>query len=116
MKHKESQIQRAAVACFRLKYPKLALNLIAIPNGGARTAVEASILKAEGVVAGASDLFLFYPSSKHHGLAIEMKTEHGKQTERQKAWQDAVEKAGYRYEVCRSASGFLELIEEYLNE
>lgn len=48
MKHEESRIQQACIKWFRLQYPKLALNLFAVPNGGARKRIEGAIMKAEG--------------------------------------------------------------------
>lgn len=58
MKHKESDTQIACVRWFRLQYPRLAMLLISIPNGGRRDVITGKILKAEGAVAGASDLIL----------------------------------------------------------
>lgn len=114
MRHIESEIQRNCVAWFRLQYPRLSLNIFAVPNGGARWRTEAAIMKAEGVTAGVADLLLLYPSNGFHGLAVEMKTAKGRQQETQKAWQEAVEKAGYRYVICRSVDDFIEQINAYL--
>jgi hypothetical protein len=114
MRHIESKIQIACVNWFRLKYPHLKKNLIAIPNGGARNNITGAILKAEGVIAGCSDLFLFVPSRDYHGLAIEMKTPSGRQRESQKQWQEAIENQGYRYIVCRSVDEFINEIDSYL--
>lgn len=114
MRHLESDIQIACVRWFRYQHPSVAPLLFAVPNGGARNAVTASILKAEGVVAGVADLLLLVPSGGWHGLAIEMKTPTGRQSESQKAWQRAVEGQGYRYAVCRSVEGFIETVEGYL--
>ena len=47
--------------------------LFAIPNGSFRQKVTGAILKAEGVRAGVSDLFLAYPSGQYHGAFIELK-------------------------------------------
>lgn len=114
MRHLESDIQIACVRWFRYQHPSVAPLLFAVPNGGARNAVTASILKAEGVVAGVADLLLLVPSGGWHGLAIEMKTPTGRQSESQRAWQRAVEGQGYRYAVCRSVEGFIETVEGYL--
>ena len=71
-------------------------------------------LKDEGVVPGVSDLLLLYPSGKYHALCVEMKTPKGRQSEVQKAWQRAVERAGYKYALCRSLADFITTIEKYL--
>lgn len=42
MRHIESDIQKAFVKWFRLQYPQYALNLMSVPNGGARRKKEYS--------------------------------------------------------------------------
>lgn len=71
MKHLESEHQQAYFKWARL-HP-LAKLAFAIPNGGARSKVTASILKAEGVKAGVPDVFVPVPINLHHGLYIEFK-------------------------------------------
>lgn len=115
MKHEESQIQSACVKWFRYQFPVYARLLFAVPNGGARNRVTAAILKGEGVVAGVADLLLLVPRGGYHGLAIEMKTKTGHQSDSQKAWQRAVESQGYRYSLCRSLVEFRRLVDEYLS-
>ncbi len=114
MRHEESQTQRACVKWFRLVYPKLARLLFAVPNGGKRGIREAAIMKAEGVVAGVADLLLLIPSREYHALAIEMKTDKGKQNENQKLWQMDFEKSGGKYVVCRCFDEFRSAVEKYL--
>lgn len=113
-RHEESRLQRACVRWFRYRYPRLALNLIAIPNGYKTTAMQAAIAKAEGLTAGAADLALFVPADGAHGLFVEMKTPSGRQQDTQKQWQQAVEQQGYRYEICRTPDDFMALMESYL--
>ena len=72
-------------------------------------------LKAEGVVAGVSDLILMVPRHGVHGLCIEMKTPKGKQSPNQKTWQKLVEDEGYMYMVVRSFERFEQLMNDYLN-
>lgn len=115
MRHEESVTQRACVEWFRMQYPKLALNLIAIPNGGSRRRFEAAIMKAEGVTAGAADLALFVPSPKAHALFIEMKSATGRQRDSQKAWQEAVEAQGYAYCICRNIDDFMNIIRAHFH-
>lgn len=110
----EHQTQVACVEWFRLTHRDLAPLLFAVPNGGRRDRVTGAKLKAEGVVAGVSDLILLVPRGGYHGLMIEMKTRKGRQQESQKAWQAAVEGQGYRYEVVRSLDEFRETVEDYL--
>lgn len=114
MKHEESHIQRNCVKWFRLAYPKLSRLLFAVPNGGKRGIVEASIMKAEGVVSGVADLLLLVPKGNHNALAIEMKTSKGKQNENQKLWQNDFEQMGGKYVICRCFDEFRNEIERYL--
>lgn len=128
MRHAESQIQQACVFWFRRQYPKLALNLFAVPNGGGRSAIEAQIMKGEGVTAGVADVLLLVPSRNYHGLCIEFKRQAYKavdgklklaktyQRSDQKIWQEAVEAQGYKYAVIRTLEEFINLINSYLND
>ena len=110
----ESRIQQGCVRWFRLRYPRYAGLLYAIPNGGKRNAVTGAILKAEGALAGVADLFLSVPNATYHGLYIEMKKSGGRQQESQKAFQRAVEGQGYRYALCHSLDEFMAEVEGYM--
>ena len=112
MKHIESQIQRACVRWFRYQHPTLVL--ASFPNGGKRSPLEASILKAEGCLAGMPDLVLFVASGGYYGLFIEMKTLGGRLTENQINVQQSLKRAGYAVEVCRSLDQFKSIINNYL--
>lgn len=70
----------------------------------------------EGLVAGVADLLLWYPSLGYHGLAIEIKTPKGKQSPQQIEWQQAVEKYGYKYIVCRSLDDFIREVKAYIGK
>lgn len=120
--------QRALVSWFKTyAHRDLAKLLVNIPNGARRTRWEAARAKAEGLTAGAPDLFLFVARGKWHGLAIEMKwqteewskgkphTEKSYQSKEQREWQKAAQAQGYRYEVVRTADEGIKLITEYLN-
>lgn len=113
---REHQLQAACVRWFRLQYPHYAPLLISIPNGAAllNSAASWKRLKAEGAVAGASDLLLLVPREDCPYLAIEMKTAKGRQRQSQKDWAEAVRSVGGQYEVVRSTFGFEELLNLYL--
>lgn len=114
MKHGESQLQRNCVKWFRLQYPELSLLLFAVPNGSKRDAITASILKAEGVVSGVSDLILLVPNADYHALCIEMKFGTNNPTDNQKSWGKAAEKYGNKYAVVRSFEQFRQAVNDYL--
>ena len=122
-RHEEEDMQRAIVRWFRYQYPNHLL--VHCPNGGARSKKEGAIFKAAGVTAGFPDLFLYAPktitTADHspycetiHGLAIELKTDKGKQSPEQKAIQAQLEAQGYRYLVIRSFDEAVTAIKEYL--
>ena len=125
----EHEIQCECVKWFREAYPGYRRLLFAVPNGGFRNKATAGKMKAEGVLAGVSDLILLVPNKNYHGLCIEMKWEKveidstGKkhvtrsyQHDEQKAWQWAVEEQGYQYVVCRSLEEFMSCVDTYLGE
>ena len=112
----EHQEQVALVTWFRLQYPKYNKYLWAIPNGGSRHIVTAVKLKAEGVLAGVSDIFLMIPKSGLHGMFIEMKVKGGKLSEAQKEFMGAATLMGYQAVVCYGFEDAKEAITNYLHE
>ena len=114
MKHIESNIQKGFVMAFRYQFPAFRNLLFAIPNGGKRGIVTASIMKAEGVLSGAADLMLAIPAGGKHGLFLECKAPAGRQSETQKVFQKEVENQGYCYRIFRSADEGLNIVLEYL--
>ena len=113
MKNLESKLQRECIRWFDYSYPDFRLNLFAIPNGGKRNIITASIMKAEGVRAGVADLFLAVAKSGSNGLFIEMKYGKNKQSDNQLEFQKCVFNQGYSYVVCYSFDEFKEVIEKY---
>lgn len=110
----ESQIQHDCLEWFRLQYPKLALLLFAVPNGGRRDAKTGARMKYEGVIRGVADLILLIPKKGYASLCIEMKTPEGKQKDEQRTWQRESEKYHNKYVVCRSLPEFMKAVNEYL--
>lgn len=112
---REHQLQCACVKWFYYQYPKLRGLLFAVPNGSRRDIVTASKLKAEGVVAGVSDLILLKKTKQYGALLIEMKTATGRQSTNQKDWETKVTANNeYKYIVVRSFQEFTKAIKEYL--
>ena len=108
-RHLESKIQRQIVQWFRENYPMYLI--AAIPNGGKRNALEAKIMKAEGVLAGFSDIIII---AKHRVMFVEIKTEKGRQSNYQKTFQANVERLGFSYEICRSLKQFVLAVDRWL--
>lgn len=118
-KHPHDEEHRLQVACvrwFKYQYPSIAHALFAVPNGGRRDVTTGAKLKAEGALAGVSDLILLKSNDKYGALLIEMKTPKGKQSQYQKQWEkDITRHNEYKYIVCRSFEEFQAEVNEYLS-
>lgn len=112
----EGKIQATCVQWLWNTRPETRGLYIHIPNeGNRRSKIDGSIRKSLGIVAGAPDTFLFIPSQRYHGLAIEFKTDIGVQSEAQKDFQRRLEEQGYKYVIVRSLEDFKEVITDYLD-
>lgn len=106
----------ACVRWFRYRYPRHAWMLISVPNGVAGSATQGAIRKAEGMLAGVADLLLLVPAQGYNLLAIEMKTDTGRQSPQQQEWQREAERHDIMYEVVRSLDEFMYLVEPYMRD
>ena len=96
MRVEEHRIQKQIVEYLSLNK----VEVFAIPNGGNRDIITASILKQEGVRRGVSDLIII---GKNNIYFIEIKTQKGKQSIYQKDFENVVNKSNVcKYEVWRS--------------
>jgi len=86
--------------------------LFAVPNGGTRNKIEASQLKATGVVSGVADM-LFIWSRKVY--AFEFKFGAGKQSPAQKEWELKVTSHGFPYFLVNDADAFKEIFKTIVN-
>jgi hypothetical protein len=77
--------------------------LFAVPNGGTRNKIEASQLKATGVVPGVADMLFLYSRKVY---AFEFKFGPGKQSPAQKEWQAKVVQQGFDYFLVNDADAF----------
>lgn len=94
--------------------------LHAIPNGLSFAGIDASTrgkittqMTSEGVKSGVCDLFLPVRSSEYSGLYIEMKSETGTISDKQKEFIAFVREQGFKVVVPRTASEALAEIVEY---
>jgi len=85
-----------------------------IPNGGWRTRTEAARLKALGVKAGVSDLFLPVAVAPHHGLWIELKAGNGQLQANQADWLAEMQQQGYMAVCAHGADEAIATIRDYL--
>ncbi len=128
----EAQEQKTIIAYFSHNW--VGQYLIHIPNGGSRSSArEGANLKAMGVRAGVSDLFLAYPSGwldrgdynsvEYCGLWLELKRQvsayaseaaaYKLVTDKQRDWLELMENKGYRSEVAYGADHAIKIIEAY---
>lgn len=120
MNHEESKLQQQCVAWFRAQYPQYAMLLThPINEGSKNTRVTGAIHKAEGTVAGVSDLLFFLPTwwnsyTFYSGLGIEFKTKTGRQSREQKEFQKMFEAAGYRYVIIRDVESFMKIMKKWI--
>lgn len=115
MRHEESDLQQRCVETFRLIYPKLKMRLFSIPNGGYRSALEASIMNGEGSMPGVSDLILAVPRKDFGAMFIEVKTPTGRLSPYQVRFIKEMQN-DYMCVVIKSVEEFLKEVKEYLNQ
>lgn len=89
--------------------------IVHIPNEGKRGLAYANTLKRMGLRPGFPDLFVPLARGGYHGLFVEMKSDKGKPSEKQKEWLRALNKEGYACTVCRSADDAIKMIYTYVN-
>ena len=113
----ESRLQSECFAWFWNTYPEYRGLMFHVPSEGNRNSViDGGRRKAMGIVAGVADLIFMLPRHECHGLCIEMKTEIGKQSDKQKEWERKVTEQGYHYQVIRSLSEFKTCVTNYIIE
>jgi len=114
LKSEESILQQTCVKWFRYHYPQHQRFLVGIPNEGQRTPKNGARMKAQGMIAGISDLILFDPESVQMPIFLECKTQKGRQSQSQKEFEAEYTEAGYKYYIFRSFDEFRELVNNYL--
>lgn len=103
----EDALQQKAFFWFTNTFPTLRKCFFAVPNGGGRDVREGKKFKLTGLVPGVADTIFCY---KGTATFIELKTETGTQSQRQKDFQKAIEAQGFEYYLIRSLQEFKELI------
>lgn len=100
---------------FEINNPEIYKSLHATPNGGYRTKLTASAMKAEGQKKGYPDISLDMARQGFHGLRIELKHGNNRLTPEQKEWRVLLEEQGYKYVECRSTQEAIDAVLEYIN-
>ena len=116
LEHKE---QMAVIQFWRYEHKRYGVPecaLMAVPNGSLRDIRVAVKLKAEGVRAGVSDLFLAVPRGKYHGCWLEMKSTEGRLQDVQHDFLAEMIKLGYAGRIGYGADDAIRQLKEYLGE
>jgi hypothetical protein len=85
-----------------LEHHKPRYTIFSVPNGGTRNIKEAMKLKATGLKAGVSDLIVVMNKI----IFVEVKTEIGTQSKKQKDFEKIVTNLGYEYWIVKSLKEF----------
>ena len=81
--------------------------VFSVPNGGLRKASEATLLKREGLLTGASDVVIMLP---HKVVFMEFKTDSGTQSQKQKDFQAVCGVLGLEYYLVWSSFEAVSLV------
>jgi hypothetical protein len=117
----ESQEQKAIVKWLSY-HPVVRDYFLKLNNEGKRTEATGWHLKQLGLRAGASDLFIYYPTKTYHGLWLEVKrnkkyTPSERSTPTwisQEKFIESVKKVGFAGEFCYGLECGIKIIESYL--
>lgn len=113
-RHTESNEQIAAMDWLRAQHPDIALHTLHIGNERKASYYAGYIMKRMGVLKGASDLFMAWPSGGFHGLFIEVKSKIGRPSAEQKAFLQRMRDVGYKAEICYGAEEVISTMKEYI--
>ena len=114
MRREEDSHQRALVQWLEWRR----LRFCHVPNGGARSKIEACILKGLGVRRGVPDILVFSRSPwlighGKFGVAIEMKSAIGRVSPEQREWIEGLSGCGWVTAVCRSSGEAIRFLQEH---
>lgn len=106
----ESQIQAECVRWLWNTYPETRGLFFSVTNNSEHVG-RAMQRIAVGLVAGVSDTIFLWKGIPYF---IEFKTEKGRQSARQKIWQEKIESHGFNYYIIRSLEEFKQLIKRII--
>jgi hypothetical protein len=104
---------QAALFCWASNKPELKW-MLRIGNEDNKSAALGAKAKSMGLKKGVADILLPIASLGHHGLWIELKNGRNKQSKSQIEFMEAMQKVGYRYEVCYNWREAAFVIRQYL--
>lgn len=98
----EQKLQIAVVNYIRMAFPDVLC--FAVPNGGKRTMIEAAMLKKMGVLAGVSDLLLFW-NGGYGAIELKRPDKTAYMSDTQVEFAETWRKLGGRFALCNSLEG-----------
>ncbi len=111
MRCTEAQLHHTVVDYLNLVHPTL-LWWHTNNNAGFGSVKAGKKAKRLGVLAGVPDLFIAHPSSKHHGLFVELKVGKGYLSRQQKKIIGQLRSNGYRVIIARSLDDIITELEK----
>ena len=108
MQRPEDNLQRAVVGMLSLYENQGKLRFFAIPNGGKRSKIEASIMKGLGVRPGVPDLCVLITNGPT--LFFELKAQNGRTSPAQQDWIDWLNTRGFDCRICTTVEGVHETV------
>ena len=113
MNREESKIQSECFIwynnTFCLKFHNPRGMMFSVPNElGGKNKISTALARSTGLMAGVSDTILILPNSKI--IFVEFKTAKGRQSEKQKEFENRIKKHGYDYYIIRSFDEFKKII------
>lgn len=111
-KSPEYELQKSIV-----EYLKVKRLLFCASIAGVRLPIPTAVkMKNAGYIKGAPDIFIYENNKQYHGLALEIKSKVGIQSEEQKAWERALEERDYKYCLINNFSEAIAIIDDYIDK
>ena len=111
-RHDEANFQIGVVRALRMA----GRFVFAVPNGGSRNLKEAVNLKAQGVMAGVSDLILLLPNQRVYFIELKNPNGKGRQSPAQREFENQVISMGHDYLLWDHWEQVEQFIKEHRNE
>lgn len=98
----EAKLQIAVINYIRMAFPDVLV--LAVPNGGKRSMIEAAMMKKMGVLAGVSDLLLFWQGG-YGAIELKRPDKAARMSENQIGFAEAWQQRGGKFACCNSLDG-----------
>lgn len=115
-RYMEDRLQIDCKYWFDCQYPQYRLLLHHSPNEGLlmQHDRDGAKRKAMGMRPGFPDFIFLLPNRDYPYLAMELKSEKGRQSDHQKKYQQVVERVGGKYVIIRTLDEFMTTVKAYL--